>query len=145
MPYLNTRLRPSRSSNGSPQSLEACIVLIGNENAFCFRQSSAFKTSAFDERQIANALIDNDTTSYFLRVRRIALVDVAVNPSSPGRKAGRGNESVESMESHEAGFPPFPHSLEIPSGFPHSHGLDDWIYIFRTHSARSVGTAARGL
>jgi len=21
------------------------------------------------------------------------------------------------MESHEAGFPPFPHSLEIPSGF----------------------------
>src|SRR6478672_7233730 len=34
---------------------------------------------------------------------------------------------MESMESHEAGFPPFPHSLEIPSGFPHSHGLDDWI------------------
>ena len=29
------------------------------------------------------------------------------------------------MESHEAGFPPFPHSLEIPSGFPHSHGLGD--------------------
>jgi PadR family transcriptional regulator, regulatory protein PadR len=25
---------------------------------------------------------------------------------------------MESMESHEAGFPPFPHSLEIPSGFP---------------------------
>ncbi len=39
-------------------------------------------------------------------------------------------ESMESMESHEAGFPPFPHSLEIPSGFPHSHGLDDWIYVF---------------
>ena len=34
------------------------------------------------------------------------------------------------MESHEAGFPPLPHSLEIPSGFPHSHGLDDWIYVF---------------
>ena len=34
------------------------------------------------------------------------------------------------MESHETGFPPFPHSLEIPSGFPHSHGLDDWIYVF---------------
>jgi hypothetical protein len=32
--------------------------------------------------------------------------------------------------SHEAGFPPFPHSLEIPSGFPHSHDLDDWIYVF---------------
>jgi hypothetical protein len=31
---------------------------------------------------------------------------------------------------HDAGFPPFPHSLEIPSGFPHSHGLDDWIYVF---------------
>ena len=28
------------------------------------------------------------------------------------------------MESHEADFPPFPHSLEIPSGLPHSHGLD---------------------
>ena len=27
----------------------------------------------------------------------------------------------------EAGFPTFPHSLEIPSGFPHFHGLDDWI------------------
>jgi hypothetical protein len=34
------------------------------------------------------------------------------------------------MESHEAGFPPFPHSLEIPSGFPHSHGLCDWTYVF---------------
>jgi len=33
------------------------------------------------------------------------------------------------MESHEAGFPPFPHSLEIPSGFPHSHDLDDWRYM----------------
>jgi hypothetical protein len=37
---------------------------------------------------------------------------------------------MESMESHDAGFPPFPHSLEIPLGFPHSHGLDDWIYVF---------------
>jgi hypothetical protein len=34
------------------------------------------------------------------------------------------------MESHRAGLPPFPHSLEIPSRFPHSHGLDDWIYVF---------------
>jgi len=33
------------------------------------------------------------------------------------------------MESHEAGFPPFPHSLEIPSGLLHSHGLDGWIYV----------------
>ena len=31
---------------------------------------------------------------------------------------------MESMESQEAGLPPFPHSLEIPLGFPHSHGLD---------------------
>ncbi|MGA8629110.1 MAG: hypothetical protein WB573_02115, partial [Terracidiphilus sp.] len=30
---------------------------------------------------------------------------------------------MESMESHEAGFPLFPHSLEIPSGLPHFHGL----------------------
>jgi hypothetical protein len=32
------------------------------------------------------------------------------------RKAGHG-QSMESMESHEAGFPAFTHSLEIPSGF----------------------------
>ena len=25
----------------------------------------------------------------------------------------------------EAGFPLFPHTLEIPPGFPHSHGFDD--------------------
>src|SRR5580704_412350 len=37
---------------------------------------------------------------------------------------------MESMESHDAGFPLFPHSLEIPSGFPHSSGLYDWIYVF---------------
>jgi hypothetical protein len=30
------------------------------------------------------------------------------------------------MESQEAGFPPFPRSLEIPSGLPHSHDLDCW-------------------
>ena len=34
------------------------------------------------------------TTSYFLRVRRIALVDGAINPASPGRKAGHGNDRV---------------------------------------------------
>ncbi len=39
------------------------------------------------------------------------------------------------MESHEAGFPPFPHSLEIPSGFPHCHGLADWV--------RGSGTAEK--
>jgi hypothetical protein len=25
---------------------------------------------------------------------------------------------------------PFPHSWEIPSGFPHSYELNDWIYVF---------------
>jgi len=35
------------------------------------------------------------------------------------------------MESHEAGFPPFPHPLEIPAGFPHSHGYGDGCYIFQ--------------
>ena len=51
----------------------------------------------------------------------------------PGRRAKNRPwkcQSVESMESHKTGFPPFPHSVEIPSGFPHSHGLDDWIYVF---------------
>jgi hypothetical protein len=28
------------------------------------------------------------------------------------------------MESQKAGFPPFPHPLEIPSGLPHSHSSD---------------------
>jgi hypothetical protein len=37
---------------------------------------------------------------------------------------------MERAESHEAGLPPFPHSVEIPSGFPHSHGLDYWTYVF---------------
>jgi hypothetical protein len=31
------------------------------------------------------------------------------------------------MEGNDAGFPP---SLEIPSGFPHSRGPGDWIYVF---------------
>lgn len=33
--------------------------------------------------------------------------------------------SMESLESPAAGFPPFPHSLEIPAGFPHYHGYGD--------------------
>jgi hypothetical protein len=32
---------------------------------------------------------------------------------------------MESLESPKAGFPPFPHSLEIPAGFPHYHGYGD--------------------
>jgi microcystin degradation protein MlrC len=47
--------------------------------------------------------------------------------------------AVESMESHETGFPPFPHSLEIPLGFPHSHSLDDRIYVL---SYPSTGSSA---
>ena len=31
---------------------------------------------------------------------------------------------MESMESQEAGFLPFPHPVEIPAGFPHYHGYD---------------------
>src|SRR5580704_10684449 len=34
------------------------------------------------------------TTNISFRVRPIALVDVAVNPASPGRKAGHGNDRV---------------------------------------------------
>jgi hypothetical protein len=33
------------------------------------------------------------------------------------------------MESHKASFPPFPHSLEILSGFPHYHGFYGY-YVF---------------
>jgi hypothetical protein len=39
---------------------------------------------------------------------------------------------MERVESHKAGFPPFPHSLEIPSGFPHFHGLDGGL-VFRSN------------
>src|ERR1700728_4194828 len=39
---------------------------------------------------------------------------------------------MESTESHSAGFPSFPHSLEIPSGLPHFHGLDDEYRYTRT-------------
>jgi len=50
--------------------------------------------------------------------------------SMSGKKQAMEMTEYGSMESHDAGFPPFPHSLEIPSGFPHSHGLDDWLYVF---------------
>jgi hypothetical protein len=36
-------------------------------------------------------------------------------------------KSAESPESHKAGFPTFPYSVEISSGLPHSQGLDDEI------------------
>jgi hypothetical protein len=75
-------------------------------------------TSDTDEQPVACA-------AHCTGLRRI------VYPAFAMRKAGHGNDkSMESMESHKAGFPPFPHSLEIPSGFPHYHGLDDWMYVF---------------
>jgi hypothetical protein len=45
------------------------------------------------------------------------------------------------MESHKAGFPP---SLEIPAGFPHSHGLDDWIDVF-SYPSKSNHRYRKGL
>jgi hypothetical protein len=48
---------------------------------------------------------------------------------------------MERVESHEAGFPPFPLSLEIPSGFPHSHGLDDWRYMSSRAPSYSCASA----
>jgi hypothetical protein len=57
---------------------------------------------------------------------------------------------MESLESQDAGFPPFPHPLEILSGFPHFHGFDDGCYIFKTGKpsrkpATGATFAARGL
>jgi len=37
------------------------------------------------------------------------------------------------MESHKAGFPPFPLLLEIPSGLPHSHRFDGEFNISNQH------------
>jgi len=53
------------------------------------------------------------------------------------------------MESHKAGFPPFPHSLEIPSGFPHYHGLDGGLGLGATaktsHNRNSSPQLRKGL
>jgi hypothetical protein len=43
---------------------------------------------------------------------------------------------MESMESHKAGFPPFPHSLEIPLGFPHYHRFDDGYMFLETRTRK---------
>ena len=49
------------------------------------------------------------------------------------------------MESHKAGFPPFPLSLEIPSGFPHSNGLGDWFrYLKRNQRTKTKTTPVQG-
>ena len=52
---------------------------------------------------------------------------------------------MESVESQESGFPPFPHSLEIPSGLPHSHGLS-WHFQGESKRDRMQGLwTSRGL
>jgi hypothetical protein len=52
-------------------------------------------------------------------------------PAFAARKAGRGNDRVwKAWKAMKHGFPPFPHYLENPFGIPHSHGRDDWIYVF---------------
>jgi hypothetical protein len=61
------------------------------------------------------------------RVRRIALGDVAVIQHCRTKSRPWKWQSMESTENYEAGFPPY---VEIPSGFQHSHGVDDWVYIF---------------
>jgi hypothetical protein len=49
---------------------------------------------------------------------------------------------MESLESHEAGFPLFPHSLEI---LRDSHGLDDWILVFFLNPQLEPAPAQGGL
>jgi hypothetical protein len=46
------------------------------------------------------------------------------------------------MESPKAGFPPFPHSLEIPAGLPHFHGLDDEIIGKQRVKRNSIGRSS---
>jgi hypothetical protein len=51
------------------------------------------------------------------------------------------------MESQSTGFPPFPHSLEIPSGFPHSHGhgYDEIHREYARVQRRNIRRGAHGL
>jgi hypothetical protein len=76
------------------------------------------------------------------RVRHITLGGgISVYLALPREKQAMEMTEYGRVESHEAGFPPFPHSLEIPSGFAHSHGLDDWICVFSFPSTRTIATA----
>jgi hypothetical protein len=87
-----------------------------------------------DLRQIANALIEHGTQrtcrivgssdKWFPLPKWTFVVIVILRHAFP-------KQAMEMTEygkhgSQEAGFPCFPHSLEIPSGLPHSHGLDCW-------------------
>ena len=48
------------------------------------------------------------------------------------------------MESHSAGLPPFPHSVEIPSGLPHSHGHGgETRYLEDKYKSRESGATLR--
>jgi len=76
-----------------------------------------------DERIITESLIEPVRTS---RARSqtgsFRDFDCATHVS----KAGHGNDRV--WKAWKAKIPAFhPHSLEIPSGLPHSHGLDCWL------------------
>jgi hypothetical protein len=55
---------------------------------------------------------------------------------------------VDGVESHKAGFPRRPYSLEISSGLPHSHRLDDEIRYLeataKTSSNDSEESSPRG-
>jgi hypothetical protein len=70
-----------------------------------------------------------------LEIAHDTLVAETMQPDTEGQAM----EMTEygSMESHKAGFPPFPHSLEIPSGLPHSHGLDEGSRFFRGKRAKA--------
>lgn len=62
--------------------------------------------------------------------------DISVCPAFAARKAGHG-QRVESMESHETGFPPST-LFGNPFGIPTFPGLDDGIYVFSALSARTI-------
>jgi hypothetical protein len=77
-------------------------------------------------------------------VRRIGLGGVPRASRSPGKK-----QAMEMAEFGKHGKPwcrlsTLPTLFGNPSGFPHSHGLDDWMYFFSLLSSRTIATA-RGL
>jgi hypothetical protein len=74
---------------------------------------------SLDEWRITNALDAKRRVSMTISCR----VQQSLYPAE--RKAGHGNDRVWKEWKAKNRFPFFPHSLEIPSGFPHSHGLDD--------------------
>ena len=51
---------------------------------------------------------------------------------------------MESLESQNAGFPPFPLLLEIPSGFPHFQRFGD-VIIFKAKTPNELFVGRKGL